>query len=228
MDGRVRALVAMLPLLFPGCTDPDDQRPPAVGGTDRRGLVVHVDQEGGTKHGEARIVDAAGRIRKCGRYDHDRKTGTWLAFDADGDTLAVAVHRNGLLHGESRIHAPNGTLLRRITYADGRMHGPYESHYPDGGLHERVAYRGGLRDGPYLRMTRTDTADNGPRLEGQYSAGSRTGVWRRYYGNGVQSEEGPLVEDRFHGRWTYWDRQGKPRLARDYVGGVLVWEGAPR
>lgn len=190
-----------------------------------RASVAFVD---GTKHGEARVVDAKGRVRKTGRYDHDRKTGTWTAFDADGDTLEVVHYSNGLLDGESRMYAPDGVLLKRITYRSGRMHGTYEDHFADGALHERAEYRDGLRHGPYLRFTRKDTLDNGPRLEGQYSKGSRTGIWRRYYGNGVQSEEGPIVDDRFDGRWTYWDRRGRPRLERDFVRGALVYEGPPR
>ncbi|HQW87765.1 MAG TPA: hypothetical protein PLH93_11285 [Flavobacteriales bacterium] len=192
------------------------------------GPLAEVPFMDGTKHGVARIRDAEGRVRKRGRYEHDRKTGPWTAFDRAGDTLAVVNYREGLLDGESRAYGPGGVLLRRVTYRRGRMHGPYADHFPDGALHEQVSYRNGLREGPYLRFTRTDTLDNGPRLEGQYHRGRRTGIWRRYYGNGVQSEEGPLVEDVLDGRWTYWDRQGRPRLERVYVRGALVSEGPPR
>lgn len=182
----------------------------------------------GTKHGEARIRDAEGRVRKEGRYEHDRKTGPWTAFDDRGDTLEVVNYRDGLLDGEGRSYGPGGVLLRKVTYRRGRMHGPYADHFPDGALHERVGYRDGLREGPYLRFTRTDTLRNGPRLEGQYHRGRRTGIWRRYYGNGVKSEEGPLVDDVFDGRWTYWDRQGRLVLERVYLRGALVYEGPPR
>ena len=194
----------------------------------RSAPLAEVSFADGTKHGVARIRDAEGRVRKHGRYDHDRKTGPWAAFDHAGDTLAVVNYRDGLLDGESRAYGPGGILLRRVTYRRGRMHGPYADHFPDGALHEQVGYRDGLREGPYLRFTRTDTADNGPRLEGQYHRGNRSGIWTRYYGNGVKSEQGPLVADLFDGRWIYWDRDGRLVLERVFVHGALVYEGRPR
>lgn len=222
-----RTLPCVLAVVLWACGTGATDGVPA-GGQRRSVPRAEVTFENGTKHGVARIRDVEGRVRKQGRYDHDRKTGPWTAFDAEGDTLAVVNYRSGLLDGESRAYGPGGVLLRRVTYRRGRMHGPYTDHFPDGALHEQVEYRDGLREGHYLRFTRTDTLENGPRLEGRYHRGRRTGIWRRYYGNGVQSEEGPLVDDVFDGRWTYWDREGRPVLERVYLRGALVYEGPPR
>ena len=226
---RVRVVPYFLGVLFLACGQGPSVPERAAGrNRPRSAQLAQVAFVNGTKHGAARIIDEEGRVRKQGRYDHDRKSGPWIAFNRDGDTLAVVTYRDGLLDGESRFHGPGGVLLRRVTYRRGRMHGPYADHFLDGALHEEVDYRDGLREGTYLRFTRTDTADNGPRLEGSYHRGKRTGIWRRYYGNGVKSEEGPLLDDLFDGRWTYWDRQGRPVLERVYLRGALVYEGPPR
>ena len=80
--GILRCFLGML-----CCACGPGSREPAGGG--RTGEVrsvplAEVAFVDGAKHGMARIRDAEGRVRKHGRYDHDRKTGPWAAFDPAG------------------------------------------------------------------------------------------------------------------------------------------------
>ncbi len=141
----------------------------------------------GVKIGQGR-VDTAGR-----------KTGTWVLFYENGDTMAVGHYQNDLRTGTWKFFYKNGAVEQIGNYHNGKPEGKWVWYYPDGHLLRVEYFSGGVRNGQYYELspqgdTIVSTSYTDGELDGQYTftlgdymetgqydMGRRQGVWKSYY-----------------------------------------------
>ena len=59
-------------------------------------------------------------------------------------------------------------------------------------------------------ILRVQTFENGQKtFNGQYSSGTKHGVWVYYFENGQKKMQGSYDKDQKIGEWTSWDKLGR-------------------
>lgn len=130
-------------------------------------------------------------IEIIGSYDQKgRKTGEWLWFYANGDTMMVANYDAGELDGEFVEYDEEGRVVSKGNYVEGTEEGVW------------VYYNGGYSE------------------KGSYYDGMRTGEWVTRYPDGKSAFVIHYEQDVMHGKYTsYWEN-GRVKLTGHYVGGL--------
>lgn len=124
-------------------------------------------------------------ITASGRYEDDRRIGTWRYFDQKGSLYLTIRYK--------KTPVRDFGFLYHRDY--GNENGPYERYFPDGSLEERGQFRGGYYHGLIVRYYR-----NGRKLMvGKYLRDKKTGLWKYYYPEGVLEREEIYKNGRLHG-----------------------------
>src|SRR5690606_33279073 len=140
-------------------------------------------------------------------YRNNRKVGSWIERDRDGDKVTEGEYASGLEHGVWTRYGKGERVLG--TYEMKRGNGVKKTWYDTGELHSKTGVRAGLAHGVHRRMHKsgkvavrgrfedgfrhgawTEWHESGKkRLDARYERGALVGTWRRYHENGRLAEE---------------------------------------
>ena len=179
-----------------------------------------------------------GKIRCSGQYYKGRKSGNWKFFFPDGSLEQEGQYRNGKPEGLWVWYYPDGSTRLEQEYYQGLLDGPSVEYDDSARVVAKGSYVEGLEEGPW------EYYQNGEKVEGNYSGGERTGIWKSYwpgkgksaklsfqgrYVEGVEdglhqyfNEEGKLAEEGFYrmgkrvGTWIKYDSEGLPSVRVKY------------
>lgn len=149
--------------------------------------------------------DFFGKIKalEC-RYDEGILEGDLIEYNIAGTKIAQIPHQQGLKEGKALYFSDKGVLFRTVVFEKDRLHGRVEEFYPNGAVKSEVLYQNGHKEGKETHYfdhgaVRSVThykngAMDGPSkewnkagqliYEGNFIAGERKGVFRRYDANG--------------------------------------------
>ena len=135
-----------------------------------------VDLLGKIPDGEVKELDENNKIKAIAHYKNNKRNGTLVRFDDDGEiilqeeytdgvlqgnakyisylvgnTLITRCHyKNALLHGERTVTQKNGTLRERATYTDGKLQGERTLYYTNGSIESQEQFKDGKLNGPRI------------------------------------------------------------------------------
>lgn len=176
--------------------------------------------EKGERDGYWKEYYDSGVLRAEGRYEKDLKVGAWKFYHPSSRLSQEGVYdKQGRPEGEWRWYYDSGNLLRIENYFNGLLDGTLTEYDETGREVTRGEYIEGLENGEWF----VEVGDS--RVEGRYSDGMRTGVWKYFMipyppeTGKVLRFEGKFIEDNPDGEHTwYWD-SGKIKDQGRYVTG---------
>jgi antitoxin component YwqK of YwqJK toxin-antitoxin module len=122
-----------------------------------------------------------------GKYQDNRKTGSWLEYFCNGNVRSKLTFVNGRPDGYAQMFHENGKISEEGTWKNNRWVGNYKLYYDNGQVqHEFVFNSSGKRDGPQKYYY-----ENGQvAIEGNFVGGKESGLIKEYYENGdVKAEK---------------------------------------
>jgi len=135
---------------------------------------------------------------------------------------------NGILHGESKKKALDGTLLGIQNFQNSIAHGPYTVWYPNGSLKEESSFKDdkqeglfksyhevgtllavtyfshGLKNGEYKKYYENSNLQE----HCYYNNGKKTGNYESYYENGQLEIKCSYINDVLTGEYSFYDKNG--------------------
>jgi antitoxin component YwqK of YwqJK toxin-antitoxin module len=189
----------------------------------------------GKRHGESAELDSEGRKIKSITWKLDKRSGPYREWRID--------------RGQARLELEG-------TYEDNERDGTFTRFDADGKANDVTAYKNGKRHGPYVRYSGQGEKRH-KWEEGQHDNDQKVGVWRRYSEDGqvtleetyaknklngrmtswgkairdgkrFKTEEGEYLDGEKHGRWLYFDPDGKVVREERYDQGRKVSDDAKR
>lgn len=175
----------------------------------------------GQKQGTWTQLDAAGKV--LGTYELVAGTGVEKRWYEDGPLYSETALKAGVLDGTSKIYARDGFVLESARYRNGKLDGPHAFGTKQSMRFEET-FSGGVRrgerkiwhqgkliaderydrygrlDGPYVSWRSPKIK----RIEGEYAAGKRTGLWTWNDRDGKKEREGNYVRGKRDGDWLEW------------------------
>ncbi|HVE50743.1 MAG TPA: hypothetical protein VNG69_14165 [Casimicrobiaceae bacterium] len=135
-----------------------------------------------------------------------------LALTAQGEALIVGAGcREGQVHGEWKLGAPDGSARAIGAFAKGKRTGSFIFWSPRGIRIAHVPYEDGLKNGTLALWHERGAPDGASAqwLEAPYAHGAINGIKRSWYRDGkLRSEDryaaGQLIEAKA------WDERGRP------------------
>ncbi len=124
--------------------------------------------------------DPSGAIVVQGFVEGDKKTGTWLEYNNDGDLSTMTSYINGFQEGPALKFSFRGQVDQRTNYHLGQLDGPWVQ-YKFGKVMETRVYAAGKLNGPVKIY---DDKSYKLRQETEYKDGVQNGHFRYYDDNG--------------------------------------------
>ena len=111
----------------------------------------------GKRSGSFQSYHKSGVIKQKGDYVNNLKTGEWVYFDSDGDTISIIsfkiVKKNGadisVKQGVEK-HWKNKMLISKVNFRDGLAQATSYSYYENGQLSRKANYVDGLLVGEFI------------------------------------------------------------------------------
>ncbi len=157
--------------------------------------------------------------RVLGNYENGAKTGKWMYFHENGDTIKIETYNNNMLNGLKVVFS-GGKRERAYSYKNDRKNGlcvdfdtytgkpKWETNYKDGEKEgkekcwitssrnsyiETITYKNGVKSGPYIAVYQEDKKlsikEGTLKEKGQYENNIRVGHWILYNPDGTIKEE---------------------------------------
>lgn len=153
----------------------------------------------GDKEGFVIYYNPGGKPLYKGNYVNHLKDGEWIRYNDDGTQMQKEIYKNGILkntifiNGVFKEEYPNETPKSEFTYKNGKKNGPYKVYYDNGKLVEEEvpAYDGGNGKEKII-----------------------------YYEGQTLKEKGTYLNDKLHGKVTYYKPNGHIEKIVTYSNGV--------
>lgn len=173
--------------------------------------------ENGELHGEFYSENSSGERLTEGQYEHGKKVGAWTERDTR-QTVTSEYNAEGELHGVREVHAPEGNLMTRETYANGELHGEYVRYQGDT-IVNQGHYEQGQRQGEWI----FSQFNSRERIElGEFKDNRRIGVWRTLNRHGHVVHINQFDDQsRPHGRQIDFQDNGAIQLLTEYKHGMM-------
>lgn len=179
----------------------------------------------GLREGDFTQLFTDGSARTLGKYKDGKKTGQWLVFNENGDTLSFNTYENGLLNGESIFYS-NGVREKIYHYRNDKKDGLCTDMNLSLGIpRKQVMYKEGRQHGEEKQFVISARGDETLYLLATttYINGRRNGLYTEEYlnvftekgekkfkskANGLK-EKGQYKNDKRVGHWVKYDLKGK-------------------
>lgn len=153
-----------------------------------------------------------------GEMERGLKTGSWIYFNAEGDTTHLVDFKEGKLHGLLKAFYSNGELKEEKTFANDELNGPFRAYFPDGAIRTIESYKNGKGDGSGKRYY--------PHGELEYEYTQKEGLlvdsFKSYYSNGQLKDEYTLNDKgKKHGQRKQYMDNGQLSILQHYDDGQL-------
>ncbi|MGB4848158.1 MAG: hypothetical protein WBP41_09590 [Saprospiraceae bacterium] len=129
--------------------------------------------------------DPSGQVVIEGFLDGDKKTGTWLEHNNEGDISTLTSYLNGFQEGPALKFSFRGQVDQRTNFHLGQLDGPWVQ-YKFGKVMETRQYKNGKLDGTVKIF---DEKSYKLRQETEYKDGKQDGHFRYYDDNGNMTME---------------------------------------
>lgn len=113
-------------------------------------------------------------------YVNGKLHGEEKMWRGNGNLLSETPYRQGEIHGVSMVYNEEGEVCAIRTYNRGIRHGAFSEWADDGNLIYEMYYRKGKQHGRYKEM-----CGEGTKYDGQYVDNKRSGIFRKWYHDGV-------------------------------------------
>jgi uncharacterized protein len=175
-------------------------------------LVEEGSYRAGAKDGMWTQRNAVGAV--LGSYQMAMGTGTERAWLENGALYSERALLRGVLHGNARTFAADGTLIQIASYDHGKLDGPHQFG-TRGSMRFEEVFADGVRRGRRLIwvqgvLVADENYDRGGRLDGLYTS------WRRAK---VMRVQGTYKKGKREGLWTWFDRGNNKEREGTYVSG---------
>lgn len=167
----------------------------------------------GKPDGEFVAYDRAGR--ELGRFTMKAGTGTLLTFHGNQRPSSRQAMVDGVAAGIYQELTSQGKVVVEGRYRGGHKHGTWKAWTPGRTLVRVQTYKRGQLDGAVKKYVAGKLATSAT-----YVAGKAHGPYAEYR-DGAPALIGELVDDRRHGTWTTYDKDGQVVLTATYDRGVL-------
>lgn len=156
--------------------------------TDENGFLVEEYQRRKKDYAKQGLYKAyyAGseNIMELAHYENDKMNGEFIRFYENGDTLTVALMKDGVYEGYFREYYKGNKLMQSYSHAQGKIKGLFKKYYPSGELKEEILFENNDENGAF-----TEYHINGNKaIVGTYKDGKEVGELLKY------SEDGELVQ----------------------------------
>ena len=170
----------------------------------------------GKKQGDWKEFYPSGALRASGKYLNSKPVGKWTYyFEEKSIEIEGSYTRKGEKDGEWFWYYPNGNLLSKETYLDGLLDGENFSLTIDGDTLECGTFVAGQEEEKWYYI------NDSVRIEGNYSAGNKEGVWNIYYANGKLKSSQTYFNNELDGKVVeFWENGAKKREST-YINGLL-------
>lgn len=176
----------------------------------------------GSEHGTWINYYANQAIKDSMAYVNGRVNGKYVAYYEDGKSIyQIGEYKNGLREGLWQTFYESGQVSSEGSYKKDEYVGKWVIYWENGEIYQDILYDGQkaklqtltAEDGTLLvengnGIYKSYSDDNKTLLqEGEYRNGEKTGVWKSYYVNGKEREEGHYKEGVYR-ITNAWDQQG--------------------
>jgi len=141
--------------------------------------------------------DGAGNLVSSGYVIGEKKNGTWLSYDEEGNRIKTLT-----------------------SYTDGQLNGPYLEFSNRGQIEKKIEYKAGQYDGMYVKYKFGRPENETPFVNGQ-----KHGTYKEYFQNGKIQKEIEFKNGIQDGKLRYFDEEGNVTLEYDYENGEKVGGG---
>lgn len=156
-------------------------------------------------------------VEIIGSFDQKgRKTGDWLWFYANGDTMISAHYEAGELDGEYVEYDEQGRVVSKGNYLEGTEDGQWI--YYNGEYSEKGSYYDGMRMGEWVTRFPNGRAAFVIHFEQDVMHGKYTSYWE----NGRVKLTGRYVAGLRDGAWFKYDEEGELFLTTLYKDGKEI------
>ena len=196
----------------------------------RRPFVSQANFVEGKLVGVWTIVDSDDRPICSFEFDQDQLHGAAVSYYPNGQKRRQMEFEKGVLVGEWKEWASNGTVSKIDTYVDGRRKVPYTERYDSsekycqghylyakavvnvkhdwwtGAIDIQLGDDSGekLKQGLWTYWYR----NGGKMTEGEFEAGQPSALHVWWYENGQQKAQGEYLNGHQTGNWTWWHENG--------------------
>ncbi len=154
-----------------------------------------------------KFYDENGKLYVSITYKNDVKEGPRTTF-RDSISVKIESFKENVLHGETSILYPDGSVNRTIPFEDGKEQGMGYEFDEDGLIITLFTYKSGV-----LTKKRT--------INRRDDQGNKQGVWMHFHKNLRIKEEGNYVDDLRHGFFKYYTNTGNLIKTERWIMGVL-------
>lgn len=165
-----------------------------------KSLKEEGNHKNGDKEGLVIYYNPGGKILYKGIYVNHLKDGEWIRYNDDGTEMQKEIYKNGILkntifiNGVLKEEYPNETPKSEFTYKNGKKNGPYKIYYDNAKLVEEEV----------------------PAYDG--SSGKEKII---YYEGQTLKEKGTYLNDKLHGKITYYKPDGNIEKIVTYNNGII-------
>ena len=121
----------------------------AAGSAAAQSLVVQGGCRDGVPHGAWQLSDTNGRLRALGAFNHGKRTGSFIYWNASGVRIAHMPYDEDAKNGTlalwypTRTKGPDAQQRLEAVYTAGQLNGSVRIWTPDGRTRGEYAYAGG-------------------------------------------------------------------------------------
>lgn len=144
-----------------------------------------------------------GELRSEGHYLDSKRIGKWKFYHRNGKIEQAGDYKNGKPQGIWLWYYESGNLLREESYINGAEDGISTEYSDSNTVIAKGDYVMGLKQGQWIEYS------GDVKMEGSYTDGEMTGVWKSYYPNGTLAFEGAYTNGIPIGKHSWYYLNGK-------------------
>ncbi|HXC06537.1 MAG TPA: hypothetical protein VNZ86_17395, partial [Bacteroidia bacterium] len=142
-------------------------------------------------------------------YKNGKKNGFKKTYNKDAHSDLEEMYVEDVKQGFTNYYYKEGPLWKKVPFVKGREEGMAYEYSPDSTLITLVEYKGG-----FIRSQE--------KINRRDAKGSKQGVWKEFYSEGVIKNEGHYLDDMKHGYFKEYDKTGNLLNTYKYEFGKLV------
>ena len=172
--------------------------------------------EGGRKDhrlsGEWKFYNEDGKLSTSINYKEGKKDGITTEYYENGNKKSEITYTDEVKTGEARYYHENGKLQKVIPFVDGLENGISYEYDENGSIISVLSYKRGF----FLKREEINRTDK---------FGLKQGIWKDFYSNGQPKWEISYKDDKKHGFYKEYTKEGFVTNFEEYQNDSLVTKG---
>jgi antitoxin component YwqK of YwqJK toxin-antitoxin module len=174
------------------------------------------------KNGPSKTFYLSGQVHKIIPFENNKEEGKGVEYAEDARIITNTVYRNGFIYSEEFINRYNSANKRS---------GIWKDLHPNGVVREEGNWTNGLRNGVFKffnkkgELERIENYENGELVVNDGGQYAMIDIRKEYYEDGRVKLEGSYRNDKKHGTFREYDRNGNQINAYLYENEIKTGEG---